>query len=98
MRRPPVLDTGPLGPFQRCPTGETSCQSDEKYDSSRLNASHTRFFQLPNCPYGIHDIAVLDSGSDDAEVLVRCAAPPPVAEPGGGLPVTAASGGTRPSN
>lgn len=97
LRRPPAFDTGPLGVFQRCSAGESACANDPVYDSSRLNASHTRFFQLPDCPYGIHDIAVLNSGSVDAQVLIRCAAPPPVSIAAGGeLPVTAAGGGMHP--
>ena len=96
LRRPPATDTGSLGPFQRCSSPERPCVDDERYDSSRLNAAHTRFFQLPRCAYGIHDILIHDSGSADAEVLVRCAAPgpDPAALQPGGLPVTAAGGGT----
>jgi hypothetical protein len=94
LARPPKLDTGPLGPFKRCSVDYGECQDDGTYDSSRLQAARTRYFRLPDCPHGIHDITVQDSGSSDAVVLVRCAAPK---QPGGALPVTAANGGTRPS-
>lgn len=97
LARPPQLDTGPLGPFQRCSVDYGECRDDGTYDSSRLQATRTRYFRLPDCPHGIHDITVQDSGSSDAVVLVRCAAPKQQSGPGGSLPVTAANGGTRPS-
>lgn len=99
LRRAPASDTGPLGPFQRCEPLDAPCAPDPIYDSSRLNASNTQFFQLPSCTYGIHDIMVERAGSDDAVVLVRCAAPTPdanTADGNVGLPTTAAGGGTVP--
>lgn len=99
LRQPPKTDTGTLGAFQRCESPEKPCRDDKTYDSSRLNAAHTRFFQLPDCPYGIHDIVIEDSGSSDAVVIARCAAPAPTAPAadGGALPLTTEGGETAPA-
>jgi hypothetical protein len=96
LRRTPAQDSGFMGPFELCQVGASACKTDPVYDSSRLNQHNTRFFPLPACPYGIHDLAVLDASSDDAQVIVRCAAPPQQETLSGGLPVTAAGGGTQP--
>ena len=93
VARPPELDTGTFGPFQRCTVGYGACQPDETFDSARMQAAGTRYFRLPDCPYGIQDLFVQDAHSSEAELLVRCAAPKRQPAAGGGLPVTAADGG-----
>jgi hypothetical protein len=95
LRRSPDVDTGALGPFQRCDAPEKPCGTDPVQDSSRFNAANTTYFRLPNCPYGIEEILVQNSGSSNAVAVVQCAAPPeapPRAD--GGIPTTAPGGGS----
>jgi hypothetical protein len=91
LHRRPDAETGPLGPLVRCEAGDKPCRDDSTYDGSVFNLSHTTFFSLPNCAYGIREIVIRDAGSSNAFVIVRCAAPAP---PGAGLPTTAPDGGT----
>lgn len=91
LGRPPGIDSGTFGPYQRCSASYAACRTDEAYDSSRLHAAGTRYFRLPDCPHGIHDIIV----QDETAVLVRCAAPKQQSGSAGSLPVTEAGGGTR---
>jgi hypothetical protein len=98
LRRRPDADTGPLGPFARCAAGERVCQDDPTYDGSRLATSHSTYFSLPNCAYGIQAILIQAAGSSDAVAIVRCAAPQPAPISGTGseLPTTTAGGTTQP--
>jgi hypothetical protein len=97
LRRAPGADTGTLGPFQRCGAGNAACATDPALDSSLFNAANTTYFVLPNCPYGIAQLLVQNSGSSNAVAVVQCAGPPQPAPPtDGGIPTTAPGGGTRP--
>jgi hypothetical protein len=96
LRRAPGVDPGALRALQRCDPGEVPCAPDPNPDTSRFNLSHTTYLSLPDCPYGIERIAVLNVGSSSAFADVQCAAPPQASPPaGGGLPTTTVGGGTR---
>ncbi len=95
LRRAPSADPGALGELQRCNVGESPCGPDPDPDTSRFNDSHTAMFSLPACSFGIEQIVIKKVGSSNAYADVQCAAPPQGGSPDGGIPTTAAGGGTR---
>ncbi len=96
LRRAPGADTGALRALQRCNVGEAQCSPDPNPDTSRFDDSHTAYFSLPACPFGIEQIVVKDVGTSNAFADVQCAAPPPPPpSPDGGIPTTATGGGVR---
>ena len=96
LRRAPATDTGTLGPMQRCDAPEKPCVVDPQQDTSLFNAAHTTYLTLPNCPYGIEQILIQNSGSSNVDALVECASRSEPTE-GGKIPITTKGGGTAPA-
>jgi hypothetical protein len=96
LARWPSGDPGGDGPLQLCSAGKSACAADGTQDTSRFNLSNTTRLALPDCPFGIRRIVILDAESQDAYADVECAARPPTApSPGGRLPTTVPGGGAQ---
>jgi hypothetical protein len=76
VRKRPGADTGAVGALQRCDPGEMPCTIDPNGDTSRFNDSHTTFFSFPDCPFGIEQLLIHDSGSSSAVLIAQCSARP----------------------